>query len=433
VAGDSWTWDARDAVWDEAYGLLEEYVQQKGNALVPSTYRTANGFRLGQWVSVQRTKYGQGIIAKERLERLEALPDRTWDFKDSQWEEGVRHLAEYIETHGDSLMPLKYTSKDGYQLGGWVNTQRVAYGKGTLPPHRKRRLREMAGWSWSAKQSFWEEGLSRLARYAEAHGHANVPQNYADADGYQLGSWVTTQRAAQKAGRLKPERKARLSALPGWIWNPRAENWETGYARLLRYVETFHDADVPRAYVDDTGYYLGSWVATRRQQHKNCTLDADCERRLQDLPGWSWGPSHAAKWEQGLRQLLHYVERHGDARVPADHIIDGYRLGVWVAKQRIKRRKGALDPDREDRLQQLPGWIWESRANDWEENFCRLLDYVKRHGDAAVPQHYHVDGYRLGRWVSRQRQSHKKGILDADCERRLEALPGWTWTASSST
>jgi hypothetical protein len=61
------------------------------------------------------------------------------------------------------------------------------------------------------------------------------------------------------------------------------------------------------------------------------------------------------------------------------------------------------------------------------------LDYVKRHGDARVPQSYTVDGYRLGAWVSHQRQSHKKGTLDPDRERRLQDLPGWIWKASSST
>ena len=360
---DGWTWDARDAVWQEGCGLLEEYVEQTGNALVPSTYRTANGFKLGQWVSVQRTTYAKGIIAQERRERLEVLPGWTWDFKDYQWEEGVRHLEEYIETHGNALMPLKYTSDDGYQQGGWVNTQRVAYGEETLPPHREQRLRELPGWSWSAKDSFWEEGLSRLLRYVEVHGHADVPQKCADADGYRLGSWVTTQRVARKARRLKPEREARLSAVPGWTWNPRAENWDEGYAHLLRYVETFDGAAVPQAYVDDTGYNLGGWVATQRQRQKKGTLDPDRGRILQDLPGWTWGPSNAAKWEEGLRQLLHYIERHGDARVPYDHIVDGCRLGVWVSKQRLRQRKGTLDASRQRRLQELPGWTWNASSS----------------------------------------------------------------------
>lgn len=218
---DGWTWDARDAVWEDGVRHLEEYIEQKGNAIVPINYRTANGFKLGQWVSVQRTRYEKGIIAQERSERLGVLSGWTWNVQDYLWEEGFRHLKAYIGTHDKALVPLKYTSDDGYQLGAWVNTQKVAYGRGTLPPHREQRLRKLSGWSWSAKESVWEEGFNRLLRYVEVHGYADVPQKYEDADGYQLGSWVSVQRAARKAGRLKPEREERLSTVPGWDWNPR--------------------------------------------------------------------------------------------------------------------------------------------------------------------------------------------------------------------
>ena len=85
-----------------------------------------------------------------------------------------------------------------------------------------------------------------------------------------------------------------------------------------------------------------------------------------------------------------------------------------------------LDADRKDRLQNLPGWTWHPHGDKWEEGFSRLLDYVKRNGDARVAQSYTDDGYNLGAWVSNQRQSHRRGTLDPDRERRLQDLPGWT-------
>jgi hypothetical protein len=61
--------------------------------------------------------------------------------------------------------------------------------------------------------------------------------------------------------------------------------------------------------------------------------------------------------------------------------------------------------------------------------FCtNLMDHVEHHGDARVPQSYiAVDGYKPGLWVNTQRTKHAKGTLDAERERRLQALPGWTW------
>ena len=72
-------------------------------------------------------------------------------------------------------------------------------------------------------------------------------------------------------------------------------------------------------------------------------------------------------------------------------------------------------------------------AKLWEEDFRRLLYYVERNGHARVPKSYTVDGYKLGVWVMQQHVDHTKGTLDADRQRRLQELPGWTWRASSST
>jgi Helicase associated domain len=58
---------------------------------------------------------------------------------------------------------------------------------------------------------------------------------------------------------------------------------------------------------------------------------------------------------------------------------------------------------------------------------------IEHHGDARVPAAYKVDGFWIGRWAKAQRDTHAKGTLDADRQRRLQALPSWTWKASSSS
>jgi len=115
--------------------------------------------------------------------------------------------------------------------------------------------------------------------------------------------------------------------------------------------------------------------------------------------------------------------------VPQSYVVDGYKLGCWVTVQRQKHAKGTLDAERERRLGTLPGWFWDPRAAQWEAGFRRLQEYVGRHGDALVPRSYTVDGYRLGVWVNTQRVFHSRGVLDAERERRLGTLPGWTWKA----
>ena len=75
-----------------------------------------------------------------------------------------------------------------------------------------------------------------------------------------------------------------------------------------------------------------------------------------------------------LGDLNDYVKRTGHARVAQSYTVDGYKLGLWVTTQRTNYAKGAQDVDRERRLQELPGWTWDSLAAQREEGFSRLSD-----------------------------------------------------------
>jgi len=86
----------------------------------------------------------------------------------------------------------------------------------------------------------------------------------------------------------------------------------------------------------------------------------------------------------------------------------GYPLGQWVVTQR--HRRATLSPDRQRRLEELPGWTWDSADSQ---------QYVEQHGHASVPYTYTVDGDKLGTWVHRQHRLYAKKKLDPDRQRRL--------------
>ena len=118
---------------------------------VPATYRAADGYRLGQWVAVQRGVYTRGDLSPERVTRLEALDGWSWDLLAAQWEEGYAALRAYVDEQGTARVPDGHRTADGYGLGQWVRTQRGAYTGGDMDSERITRLEALDGWVWKVQ------------------------------------------------------------------------------------------------------------------------------------------------------------------------------------------------------------------------------------------------------------------------------------------
>jgi hypothetical protein len=177
------------------------------------------------------------------------------------------------------------------------------------------------------------------------------------------------------------------------------------------------------------GHKLGQWILVQRHR----ALGPERRARLEALPGWTWD-LHEADWEEGYARLERFAERTGHTRIPAKYRDgDGFRLGGWVVRQRQGQKHGELSAERARRLEGLPGWTWDLFEASWVEGFARLLAFVEREGHSRVPGSYRDDGYRLGRWVIKQRQAYRHGKLDRERRARLQALPGWVWKTRKPT
>jgi hypothetical protein len=88
---------------------------------------------------------------------------------------------------------------------------------------REQRLVQLPGWTWNTKDAQWEESFGALSAYVAEHGTARPPYDYVDEHGVNLRAWVDKQRVARRQGGMSKRREARLTALPGWVWNARRE------------------------------------------------------------------------------------------------------------------------------------------------------------------------------------------------------------------
>jgi hypothetical protein len=64
-------WDPHEGAWEEMFSELERYRDEHGDCLVPGKW--PQNPPLGTWVGKQRSAKKRGSLAKERVERLEAL------------------------------------------------------------------------------------------------------------------------------------------------------------------------------------------------------------------------------------------------------------------------------------------------------------------------------------------------------------------------
>jgi Helicase associated domain len=222
-----------------------------------------------------------------------------------------------------------------------------------MESERRQRLEALPGWSWDARSDNWEEGCSYLKRFSDREGHCRVSNNYKTADGYRLGQWVRVQRSNKDT--TDRERRQRLEALPGWSWEARSDKWEDGFSQLKQFSDREGHCRVPAIYRIDDGYRLGGWVNTQRNNKE--PMDPERRQRLEALPGWSWDPL-SDQWNEGFSNLKEFSDHHGHCRVLRGcKTDDSYPLAQWVKVQR--KNKDKMDPDRRQRLEELPGWVWK--------------------------------------------------------------------------
>lgn len=408
------------ASWSFWYGLLADFVSREKHCQVPAKYCTLDGFNLGGWVSGQRSLVKQ--LSSSRRERLEALEGWTWDVHAEQWDLGFRYLSEYASREGNSRVPVRYQTVDGYRLGRWVGMQRRA--ADSMEPQRKALLNSVPGWMWDVASEAWEQGYAKLTDFIDREGHCRVPNRYKTIDGFHLGRWVGTLRAG--IGELPPDRRKRLEELPGWAWDALDEQWDSGFDRLLEYIRNEGDSRVEKRFTMPDGFRLGEWVT--RQRRNRDELSHARQMRLEAMPNWTWDVL-AEKWELGFKNLELYSKNEGNCVVPKTYLTaDGYRLGQWVAVQRTTQT--LLTDEQRERLQVLPGWVWDANSEKWDAGIRLLTEFQRQEGHCQVPQKYKTScNHNLGIWVSNQRA--KKERLSFERRAQLESIPGWVWDAFS--
>lgn len=353
-----WKEDLLEERWRERFELLARHTAKNGSADIPGNL-TVSGIKLGNWVSTQRLSKAAGTLTGERQQMLESLPGWTWDPIQDRWMSSFEALQAYSNQHGHSNPPRgqKY---NGQTIGKFARVQR---GKKTrLHSSKISMLESLPGWTWSLRDTEWEQGFSLLLNYTREHGSSDVPQEASHLN-FALGKWVASQRRQFWKSAISEERRSRLETLAGWKWNSsearRTESIDQGIAALQIFFSQHDHYKVPRDTSID-GFPLGRWTNNLRQRYKTGALRPDEIAKIDKLRRWSWNPLDD-NWETMFHLIAKYIAETGNADVPYSLVIKNMPVGVWVSNQRALHRKGKLSSQRSARLSILPGWSWARR------------------------------------------------------------------------
>ena len=289
----------------------------------------------------------------------------------------------------------------------------------------------------------WDVMFSYAEQYYLTNGNLEVPRRYKTDDGYSLGNWIFTQRkvyAGESYGCLDKHRIKKLENI-GMVWNSTRDLvWERNYNAAQTYFESNGNLYVPVDYITDDGIKLGVWLSNLRTYRKNdnhkAMLTHERIKKLEAI-GMIWDvPDYL--WQQNYNALLDYYRSHGNIDVPKGYVTeDGIKLNLWLlnVKQAYRRtdRKGyRLSASQIQQLEEL-GIDWRTRSEIvFESGLSHAKDYFSENGNLDVPVSYKCsDGYKLGGWISDQKEKFAAGKLTQDKIEALEKI-GMVWEKPDS-
>lgn len=284
--------------FEEGYAAALAYVRRTGHAQVPISHEE-DGCKLGAWVSYQRAKFRRGALSQEAIDKLQALDGWQWCAWDLDWSQSLAALRAFIEREGHADVPTEHLEGD-FPLGEWTARQRYRYRSSRLTGRRLAELKKIPGvipsWDTAQFDRSWNERFEAIIHFVNKHGHTNVPRNHIE-NGLSLGIWVNSMRSHFNRGMLAEDRIKLLESIPQWHWaRPRGLNIQQGSQCLVRFALHHGHTNVPRGFVDDQGFHLGSWVFKSRAAYKRRLLDDNQIAAVEAVQGWSWeNPKPAAQ------------------------------------------------------------------------------------------------------------------------------------------
>ncbi|MEU7347972.1 Helicase associated domain protein [Streptomyces bacillaris] len=254
----------------------------------------------------------------------------------------------------------------------------------------------------------WLTGYNTLRGWVQEHGHARVPSEttvkLGDGGGaYGLGTWVSEQRRAFRAGTLKAWRVDLLNEV-GMVWSVGDAGFWKNLGAARSYYAVHSSLACPRNAVWD-GVALGQWLSNLRRPGGLGTDPARAEERRRALEAIDpeWNPTGwPVDWQRhyaAARVLL--AEEQGGVELLPGVTVNGVDVGAWTTRQTDPAVWDTLSTEQRERLEALglkrrtdiapaaPTAAGKGgKGAAFERGITALAQYVQREGHLKVPRQH---------------------------------------------
>jgi len=403
--------------WIEKYEYAKRYYTKNGDLLIPATYETDDGVKLGAWISHQRRDFSDNRLSKDKIELLEKI-GMIWSVFDAQWDEYYEYAKKYFSENGNLFVPVNYTTNNGIKLGHWIGKQRKQYKDGRLSLARIDLL-DRIGMVWSVYDIQWFANYELSIEYYKKNGNLLVPLRYVTENNMHLGAWIAAQRKNYKSGKLSKDRMKLLNKI-GMVWDGISETWNEMYRTAKQYYEEYKNLSIASTSFNYKSKSLGSWIVTQRKNYFQNRL-SDIQIDLLNDIGMEWiytnNPDYV--WDKNYETVLEFYSRYKHLYIPINYVTEeGVHIGTWLYDRKLEYERNELSDERKRKLDMLDKTWLESINTKSSFPEQAVLFYIKKAFPSAAKlstkEISEIDIYisELNTGIEYDGPSHKNRVID---------------------
>ena len=420
--GIEWDYDYKEDTWNKMYECAKRYFYEHGNIFLPQGYNY-EGLALGSWIHHQTQEYKKRKLAQHKIDKLNELGIRWYPQKD-KWNTFYQCAKKYYKEIGNLDVPDDFEF-DNLNLGRWISVQRQAYNgrQDTLLNAEQIKKLEAIGMSWKGDSSTQTSFYEQVVFYYVSKVFPSAINRHKEL-GIELDIYV-------------PELNLGIE-YDGYYWhkdklaqdNQKDSLCEKLGISLVRIRECLLPITNSAKCFVLTDQSIMTFQDTLYKVFKECIktfVPIDIKKdSFEIIKGYKIQAS--SPWYKAFLEAKDYYNTNGNLIVPVGYITStGLDLCKWIRRQR-QSEKGNVRPITYEQISLLDsiGMIWDPHAIAWEEGYSYAKMYFDEFHNLLVSQKCVYRGFKLGRWINKQRVNKMRNRNTSDRISKLEAI-GMVW------